>query len=112
MQFDRFASTTPKGAVLAHSVKAGDVVLRKGRLLSSEDIERLRAAGVDDVVAARIGSADVAEDEAAAELAAMAAASVEVGAAFTGRANLHATARGCWSSTAERSTGSTASTRR
>ena len=47
------------------------------------------------MVAARIGSTDVAEDRAAAELAAlMAGGSIEVAPAFTGRANLHATARG------------------
>ena len=37
MEFDRFALADAEGAVLAHSVKAGDVVLRKGRLLSSHD---------------------------------------------------------------------------
>ena len=45
MQFDRFALDDAQGTVLAHSVKAGDVVLRKGRRLAAEDLERLRAAG-------------------------------------------------------------------
>ena len=36
MQFDRFALEDALGAVLAHGIKAGDVVLRKGRLLSAE----------------------------------------------------------------------------
>ena len=95
MEFDRFALADAEGAVLAHSVKAGDVVLRKGHLLSSHDLARLRDAGVDTVIAARMGSADVAENRAAAELAAlMAGISIEVAPAFTGRANLHATARG------------------
>jgi molybdenum cofactor cytidylyltransferase len=95
MEFDRFALANAEGAVLAHSVKAGDFVLRKGHRLSSHDLRRLHEAGVETVVAARIGDADVAEDRAAAELAALSAgASVEVATAFTGRANLHSTARG------------------
>jgi molybdenum cofactor cytidylyltransferase len=95
MEFDRFSLDQAEGAVLAHSVRAGDLVLRKGRRLSFEDLERLRAAGVDAVVAARIGAGDVGEDAAAADLAArVAGAAVETRAAFTGRANLHGTARG------------------
>ena len=95
MEFDRFALANAEGAVLAHSAKAGDLVLRKGHRLSSHDLRRLHEAGVETVVAARIGDADVAEDRAAAELAALlAGASVEVATAFTGRANLHSTARG------------------
>ena len=46
-------STDAQGAVLAHGVKAGDVVLRKGRRLTAGDLDRLRAAGVESVVAAR-----------------------------------------------------------
>ena len=95
MQFDRFSLADALGAVLAHAVKAGDAVLRKGHRLTQSDLERLRAAGVASVVAARFDSTDVAEDEAAQRLAALVAGGeVETAAAFTGRANLHATARG------------------
>ena len=95
MEFDRFALADAEGAVLAHSVKAGDVVLRKGHLLGAQDLKRLRDAGVETVVAARIGSGDVPEDRAAAELAAaLGGELIELARAFTGRANLHAAARG------------------
>jgi molybdenum cofactor cytidylyltransferase len=95
MRFDRFALDEAEGTVLAHAVKAGDVLFRKGRKLSAEDVRRLRAAGLDAVVAVRFASEDVTEDEAAALLAAPAAGPVvSVAAAFTGRANLHAAARG------------------
>src|SRR5688500_14765452 len=95
MEFDRFALADAEGAVLAHSVKAGDVVLRKGHLLAARDLQRLRDAAVETVVAARIGSADVPEDSAAAELAtALSGDLVETARAFTGRANLHAAAHG------------------
>ncbi len=95
MEFDRFPLADAEGTVLAHSVKAGDVVLRKGHVLAEQDVERLRGAGVEAVVAARIGNADVPEDRAAAELAAkLAGDRIELARAFTGRANLHATAGG------------------
>jgi molybdenum cofactor cytidylyltransferase len=83
------------GAILAHSVRAGARLLRKGRVLSSDDLADLVAAGVREVVAAQLEAADIAEDEAAARIAkACAGEHVRIGAAFTGRANLYATASG------------------
>ncbi|HTQ13983.1 MAG TPA: molybdopterin-binding/glycosyltransferase family 2 protein [Rhizomicrobium sp.] len=83
------------GAILAHGVRAGEQRLRKGRVLAAPDIETLKAAGVAEIVAARLEADDVPEDEAAARLArACAGANVRVGAAFTGRANLYAERRG------------------
>lgn len=103
MRFDRFTLDQAEGAVLAHAVKAGDVLFRKGRRLGSEDLARLRAAGVEHVVAVRLDAEDVAEDEAAARLAAtVAGAGMSTAPAFTGRANLHATARGVLVVDAER----------
>ncbi|HEX6010332.1 MAG TPA: molybdopterin-binding/glycosyltransferase family 2 protein [Geminicoccaceae bacterium] len=103
MQFDRFRLDDAEGVVLAHAVKAGEVLFRKGRVLSSEDVGRLRAAGVGTVVAVRFEAGDMAEDEAAAALAAPAAGpAISVAAAFTGRANLHAEARGVLVVDAER----------
>jgi len=84
-----------RGAILAHSARAGDRVFRKGRVLSQDDIEALAASGHGEVTAARLEDGDVAEDIAAGRIAAaMAGREIRVGAAFTGRANLYATARG------------------
>jgi molybdenum cofactor cytidylyltransferase len=103
MRFDRFRLDEAEGAVLAHAVKAGDVLFKKGRRLSGEDLARLRAAGLEKVVAARFGADDVPEDDAASLLATPAAGSgVRVAEAFTGRANLHAEARGVLVVDAER----------
>jgi len=75
------------GAVLAHSVGG----LKKGRVLSAADVEKLRAAGSTSVVAARLEAGDVPEDEAATAIAEAAAGEgVTVQAAFTGRSNLYA----------------------
>lgn len=95
MRFGRFRLEEAAGAVLAHAVRAGDIAFKKGRVLSAADVARLRAAGLDAVIAVRLEPGDVPEDAAAARLAApVAGAHVEVAAAFTGRANLHATGRG------------------
>ena len=95
MEFDRFALADAAGAILAHSVKAGDLVLRKGHLLTPGDLARLGAAGIDSVVAARFDGTDVPEDRAAADLAAaLGGELIEAAAPFTGRANLHALAHG------------------
>jgi molybdenum cofactor cytidylyltransferase len=95
MRFDRFTLDSAEGAVLAHAVRAGAILLKKGYRLGAEDVTRLRAAGVDSVMAVRFGPEDVPEDEAASRLAARAAGpGIDVAAPFTGRANLHGRARG------------------
>ncbi|MBL8708070.1 MAG: molybdopterin-binding/glycosyltransferase family 2 protein [Rhodospirillaceae bacterium] len=86
-----------ENAILAHSQRAGGEMFRKGRVLSAQDIDRLRQAGLATVTVARLEAGDVAEDAAAEELAAALVAheSGLVGErAFTGRVNLHAEAGG------------------
>jgi molybdenum cofactor cytidylyltransferase len=95
MKFGSLATTAAEGAILAHSVRAGERMLRKGRVLSADDIAALVSAGVSDVVAAQLAPDDVPEDEAAARIAKqLAGTNVRVAAPFTGRANLFATKDG------------------
>lgn len=95
MQFERFALAEAGGTVLAHGVKAGTVVFRKGRKLSAPDLEQLREAGVEAVFAVRFEPDDIGEDEAAGRIAALVGgAHVALAPAFTGRANLYADGRG------------------
>jgi molybdenum cofactor cytidylyltransferase len=76
------------GAILAHSRRADGINFSKGRVLSDEDIARLKEAGVSTVVAARLDADDMHEDEAAATVAkALAGEGIDVTAAFTGRCN-------------------------
>jgi molybdenum cofactor cytidylyltransferase len=83
------------GAILAHSTRLDDGVLKKGRVLGADDVARLARAGHETVVAARLEGEDVPEDQAAERLArVLAGDGVEVGAAFTGRVNLYAAAPG------------------
>jgi molybdenum cofactor cytidylyltransferase len=83
------------GAILAHGTRHKDGMFKKGRVLSAEDVEALRAAGHQSVIAAKLGPHDVPEDE-AARLVSRAACGVGAKSQepFTGRANLYATAKG------------------
>ncbi|MGE0499978.1 MAG: NTP transferase domain-containing protein [Rhizobiaceae bacterium] len=83
------------GAILAHSVSMGATRLRKAHRLTQADVDALAAAGVAEVVVARLETGDVGEDEAAARLAdALRHAGVAAKPASTGRVNLHAAASG------------------
>ncbi|MDO9458601.1 MAG: molybdopterin-binding/glycosyltransferase family 2 protein [Alphaproteobacteria bacterium] len=84
-----------EGAILAHSVRAGALAFNKGRVLSPQDIADLHAAGITDVIIAKLEAGDVGEDAAANALAqACAGVNIRRGAAFTGRANLFAATDG------------------
>ena len=95
MRFDTVSPADAEGCVLVHSLRVGGRLLKKGRVLASADIEGIRAAGTTSITVARLEPDDIAEDEAAARIAlALAADGARVGAAFTGRSNLYATASG------------------
>lgn len=82
-------------AVLAHSISAGERRFRKAHVLTRDDIEALKAAGVREVVVARLDPGDVGEDEAAERIArAFAIENIEIKPATTGRVNVHARASG------------------
>lgn len=80
------------GAVLAHTLRLGERgVLKKGRVLSAEDVERLAAAGYREVSVARLEEGDLGEDEAAEAVArAVAGGGLRRKEPFTGRCNLYA----------------------
>ncbi len=83
------------GAILAHSLKLPTGMLKKGRVLTSADVQALAAAGFGTVVAARLEPGDIGENEAAALLAAaITGKGVSAGPAFTGRVNLFAEGAG------------------
>jgi len=95
MKFATFQLAEAEGAILAHSIATPKGTLKKGRVLSADDIARLAAEGRTEVVAARLEPGDVGEDEAAARIARAAAGpGTHVAAPFTGRANLFASAAG------------------
>src|SRR5229473_1084630 len=95
MRFGDVPLAEATGAILAHSLRLGTTVLKKGRVLSPADIELIAASGLDRIVAARLDPGDIREDAAATRIAAAAAGEgIATATAFTGRANLFAEARG------------------
>lgn len=95
MRFGQVPVEEAVGALAAHSVRAGDTVVKKGTLITAEMAMRLKQGGVETLIAARFEPGDIAEDEAAFRLAhALAGSNVAVEAPFTGRANLYAETAG------------------
>jgi len=95
MKFGPVAVSEAAGCVAAHSVRAGDVIIRKGATITPADVARLAAAGLTELVAVRFEPGDIDENAAATRLAeAMAGAGVATEAPFTGRVNLFAGSAG------------------
>ena len=90
----KFGAVTPReaeGAVSVHSIRQGDLVLKKGTLIGPAEVAALEAAGIKEIVVARLEPGDVSEDVAAADIAAaLAGEGVRIEGAFTGRVNLFA----------------------
>jgi molybdenum cofactor cytidylyltransferase len=79
------------GTILVHTQRFNGEALKKGRRLTEADVARLEAAGYTRLTVARLEPDDVAEDRAAAELAAVLVADhLRLDPSFTGRANLYA----------------------
>ncbi|MFD3189344.1 molybdopterin-binding protein [Sedimentitalea sp. HM32M-2] len=99
MKFGPVAVDRAAGSVLAHSVRIGPVRLRKGQVLTAQQCAALGAAGLREIVVARLEAGDLDENAAATALAAAlvpdpAAAGLRPTGAFTGRVNLIAEAPG------------------
>jgi molybdenum cofactor cytidylyltransferase len=95
MKFGAVPVAQAEGAVAVHSIRKSGLVLKKGTLIGKPEIAALMAAGISEIVVARIEPGDVSEDVAAAQIAAaVAGEGVRVERAFTGRANLFAETAG------------------
>lgn len=95
MKFGAVPPAEALGATAVHTIRQGALVLKKGTVVGPGEVAALEAAGIRDIVVARLEPGDVSEDAAAAEIAAaVAGAGVHVERAFTGRANLFAETAG------------------
>ncbi len=99
MKFGPVPLSEAEGALLAHSIKAGKLKLKKGLSLEAHHLDQLRAAGIEEVIAARLDPGDLHENEAARRLAAALvpepeAVGLRLSAAFTGRVNVLADGAG------------------
>ncbi len=70
MHFGRTPVAHAAGGILAHSVKYSSINLKKGTVLSTEDIRLLARAGCESVVIARLEATDLDENETAQRIAA------------------------------------------
>jgi molybdenum cofactor cytidylyltransferase len=95
MKFGSLPIEQARGGIAVHSIRKDKLVLRKGTVIGDAEIAALRAAGVADIVVAKLEPGDVGEDEAAQALAnAAKGENVRADKAFTGRANLFAETAG------------------
>lgn len=99
MRFGSVPLDQAEGAILAHSEHLPQGRLRKGQVLGAKEIAALHAAGIAEIVVARLEAGDVTEDLAAARLAGAlvpdpARQGLSPSVAFTGRVNLNATGPG------------------
>lgn len=70
MRFGEEKVEDAEGAILAHSLRIGRTMLRKGRRLGPADLELIAGAGIPRVTVARPDPGDVDEDETASRIAA------------------------------------------
>jgi molybdenum cofactor cytidylyltransferase len=95
MKFGPVAPDKAIGATAVHSIRQGDLVLKKGTLIGPPEVAALERAGVKEITVARLEPGDVSEDEAAADIAAASAGEgARTDRAFTGRCNLFAETAG------------------
>ncbi len=97
MKFAAFPVTQAEGKILAHNIAAlnGKRALRKGKVLTAQDVVILQSTGYRTVYAAELESGDLAEDTAAERIARAATGDgVHLKSASEGRASLVALYRG------------------
>ena len=95
MKFGKIPLDQAAGTILAHSTRLTGRIFKKGHILAPEDIVVLQNSGITGVIAARLESEDILEDEAASRISnAIAGLNIQIGNAFTGRCNLIADADG------------------
>src|ERR1700683_745632 len=95
MRFGPVPLDEARGAIMAHSFRAAERMIRKGTVLDAEAIAALRASGRTEVVAAQLDPGDVPEDLAAERLAqSVLSRLLARSRAATGRVNLVAETAG------------------
>ena len=95
MKFGPVPLAEARGAILAHSHRLEGRMLRKGAVLDEPALDALRAAGLSDIIAARLEPGDVPEDIAADRLATkLLSPRLTRTRAATGRVNLAAETAG------------------
>lgn len=91
MRFGAVPLADAENAILAHALAVGTLRLKKGHVLTSDDLMLLKQSEVEQIIVARLDPGDVSENAAAEQLAqAFRGANIRAANASTGRVNLHA----------------------
>src|SRR5215471_8530192 len=91
MKFEAVPLSAARGKILGHNIAGanGQRLLRKGKPLTEEDLEQLRALGRSSVYVAQLEAEDVDENTAARRIAnAVCGPGLHVTGVASGRANL------------------------
>ncbi len=95
MKFDQFPLDQAAGTIIAHTWRGAGRVLKKGHLLTEDDLRVMAAAGQSRITAARLDPEDLHEDQVARRVAApLQGAGLALTQAFTGRCNIIAQSDG------------------
>ncbi len=95
MKFGAVPLIEARGAIMAHSLRVAEKMIRKGSVLDETALAALREAGRNEVICARLEPGDVPEDIAADRLATpLVSPLIARSRAATGRVNLAAEAPG------------------
>ncbi|MDA0651875.1 MAG: molybdopterin-binding/glycosyltransferase family 2 protein, partial [Proteobacteria bacterium] len=95
MKFGDFPVDQAAGIILAHSQRVGDMLLKKGSVLTGAETDALIKAGVRSITGVRLDPEDFDENAAAEKIAQVAAGShTTISVARTGRCNVLAAGRG------------------
>ncbi|HEY1930752.1 MAG TPA: molybdopterin-binding/glycosyltransferase family 2 protein [Acetobacteraceae bacterium] len=95
MKFGAVPLQEARGAIMAHSQRVGDKMIRKGSVLNDEALAALREAGRTEIICAQLEPGDVPEDIAADRFATpLVSPLIARSRAATGRVNLSAEAPG------------------
>ncbi len=63
MKFGAVPVADAIGATAVHSIRQGELVLKKGTLIGPAHVAALKAAGVKEITVARLDPGDVSEDQ-------------------------------------------------
>ena len=95
MIFSRIEIGEAEGAISAHTIRINGDTVKKGSVLSRDDIACLKSAGIKFIAAVRLEPGDLDENEAALAVArALAGDNLVLGKSMGGRVNLYARANG------------------
>lgn len=91
MKFGEIELSQARDALVAHAIVLPDRRLKKGHVITEQDILDLQAMGVDRLTVAQLAPGDVEENAAASRIAdALCDAGLNPAEAFTGRVNIYA----------------------